>query len=69
MKLEAGSVIHVFGTYDNTNSNVNNPFHPPKTITQGNGFESMKTSEEMFQFIFTYVPYKEGDEKIILNRK
>ena len=69
LKLEAGATVHVYGTYDNTNKNPNNPFHPPKTITQGNGVESMKTTEEMFQFIFTYMPYKEGDEKIDLERE
>jgi hypothetical protein len=67
--LPAGSTIHVYGTFDNTNKNPNNPYHPPQTITQGNGIESMKTTEEMFQFIFTYVPYKSGDEKIDLTPK
>lgn len=69
VKLESGVTIHVYGTYDNTAANPNNPYHPPQTITQGNGVESMKTTEEMFQFIFTYMPYKEGDEKIDLERK
>jgi len=69
VKLEAGTTVHVYGIYDNTNKNPNNPFHPPRTITQGNGVESMKTTEEMFQFIFTYMPYKDGDEKIELERK
>lgn len=69
VKLEAGTTIHVYGTYDNTAQNLNNPFHPPQTITQGNGIESMKTTEEMFQFIFTYMPYRNGDESIDLGRK
>lgn len=69
VKLDAGATIHVYGTYDNTVNNPNNPFHPPRTITQGNGVESMKTSEEMFQFIFTYMLYKPGDEKIDLERR
>jgi hypothetical protein len=69
LKLEKGSSIHVYGTYDNRNSNPNNPYHPAQTITQGNGVESMKTTEEMFQFIYTYVLYKDGDEKIDLERK
>ena len=69
LKLEKGSAIHVFGTYDNTKENPNNPNFPPKEINEGNGIESMKTSEEMFQFIFTYMAYKEGDEKIDLERK
>jgi hypothetical protein len=68
VKLEEGCTIHVYGTFDNTANNPFNPFHPPKTITNGNGVESMKTSEEMFQFIFTYMPYREGDEKIDLER-
>lgn len=68
VKLESGATIHVYGTFDNRNENPNNPFHPPRTITQGNGIESMKTTEEMFQFIFTYMPYKDGDERIDLER-
>jgi hypothetical protein len=69
VKLEAGTQIHVYGTFDNTSKNPFNPFHPPQTITAGNGIESMRTTEEMFQFIFTYMPYREGDEKIDLERK
>lgn len=69
VKLDAGSTIHVYGTFDNRNENPNNPFHPPHTITQGNGVESMKTSEEMFQFIYTYMSYKDGDERMDLERK
>ena len=58
-----------FYEINNTSKNINNPFYPPQTITQGNGVESMKTTEEMFQFIFTYMPYKLGDEKMDLERK
>lgn len=67
VKLERGCTIFVFGTFDNTTKNPNNPFSPPQSITQGNGVESMKTTEEMFQFIYTYVPYKAGDEAIDLD--
>jgi hypothetical protein len=67
VKLEAGATIHVYGTFDNTDKNPLNPFHPPQTITNGNGVESMKTTEEMFQFIFTWMPYKDGDENINLD--
>lgn len=69
VKLNKGSTIHVYGTFDNTSKNPNNPFHPPQSITQGNGVESMKTSEEMFQFIYTFMSYKEGDERMDLERK
>jgi len=69
LRLEKGTTIHVYGTFDNTKENPFNPYSPPQTITQGNGVESMKTTEEMFQFIFTFVPYQNGDEKIDLERK
>lgn len=69
VKLNKGSTIHVYGTFDNTSKNPNNPFQPPQSITQGNGVESMKTSEEMFQFIYTFMSYKEGDERMDLERK
>ena len=62
LKIPAGSEIHAFGTFDNTSKNPFNPFHPPKTVSQGEGLESMQTTEEMFQFIFTYLPYLPGDE-------
>lgn len=68
LKLEAGTTIHVYGTFDNTKNNPFNPYSPPQTITNGNGVESMKTTEEMFQFIFTFVPYKNGDERINLEK-
>jgi hypothetical protein len=66
IKIEKGTTINVFGTFDNTNKNPNNPNTPPKIVTQGDGIKSMKSTEEMFQFIFTYLPYQTGDEKINL---
>jgi len=66
IKIEKGTTIKVFGTFDNTNKNPNNPNTPPKIVTQGDGIKSMKSTEEMFQFIFTYLPYQTGDEKINL---
>lgn len=64
LRIPAGSVIWAFGTYDNTVNNPNNPFHPPRDITEKT--TSMKTTDEMFQFIFQYLPYEEGDEFINL---
>lgn len=68
VKLSAGSTIHVYGTFDNTDKNPNNPNRPPKLVTQGEGVKSMETTEEMFQFIFTYLPYQAGDEKLDLSK-
>lgn len=66
VKIPKGYTIRVSGTFDNTDQNPFNPFHPPRQIEQGEGNESMRTTEEMFQFIFTYMPYKKGDENISL---
>jgi hypothetical protein len=68
LKIPAGSVIFAYGTYDNTDKNPNNPFHPPREVKERNDLFSMGTNEEMFQFIFTYLPYQLGDEKIDLEK-
>jgi hypothetical protein len=54
----------VFGTFDNTINNPLNPNHPPILVSEREG--SMRTSDEMFQFILTYLPYQLGDENIAL---
>jgi hypothetical protein len=59
-------MIIVEGVFDNTTNNPNNPNSPPKTISDKN--KTMKTSDEMFQFIITWMPYKPGDEKIELGK-
>lgn len=64
VKIPKGSVIRVMGLYDNTVNNPRNPFNPPQTISEREG--SMRTTDEMFQFIINYLPYREGDENISL---
>ena len=69
LKIPAGSEIIVKATYDNTENNPDNPFSPPKVIKERqnlNGKGSMRTSDEMLQFIINYLPYEEGDENIQL---
>ena len=66
-KIPAMSIIQVEGIYDNTENNPLNPFHPPRIIFEREG--SMKTTDEMFQLICTYIPYKTGDENISLETK
>jgi hypothetical protein len=66
VKIPKGSTIVAEGIYDNTKQNLNNPFSPPRLVRDNNG--SMKATDEMFQFIITYLPYKEGDEQIRLER-
>ncbi len=60
IKIEQGSVIHAFATYDNTSNNFKNPNVPPKIVSWGEG-----TSDEMFYLPFFFVPYQQGDEDII----
>jgi hypothetical protein len=62
MPVPRGSIIYVEGIYDNTESNPNNPFSPPRLISEKNG--SMKTTDEMFQLILSYVKYQKGDEGV-----
>lgn len=64
VKIPKGSTIVMEGVFDNTAENPLNPNHPPKMVQDRNG--SMSTTDEMFQFIITYLPYQEGDENISL---
>lgn len=64
LKIPAGSTICIEGVFDNTKENSFNPNTPPKEVRDNNG--SMRTTDEMFQFIITYLPYEEGDEMISL---
>jgi hypothetical protein len=64
LHIPAGSVMHVEGVFDNTENNPLLPFHPPRTVAEREG--SMRTTDEMFQLICTYMPYKTGDENISL---
>jgi hypothetical protein len=64
VKIPKGSVITAVGVYDNTTANPYNPFNPPQLVRERNG--SMRTTDEMFQFIITYLPYQPGDENISL---
>jgi hypothetical protein len=63
--IPAGSLIRAEGIYDNTSNNPLNPFKPPQTVQDHMG--SMKTTDEMFQFILVYTRYEPGDEAIRLD--
>lgn len=59
LKIPKGSVIFAEAEFDNTKSNLKNPFNPPQNIKYGWG-----TKDEMFNLIFEFVPYKTRDEEI-----
>jgi len=65
VKIPAGSMIVAEGVFDNTLNNPNNPYVPPRLISGIDG--SMKTTDEMFQLIITFLPYQIGDELINLD--
>ena len=69
VKLSAGTTIVVEATFDNTSDNKNNPYNPPRQVSErydGDG-ALMRTTDEMFQFIITYLDYQEGDETTSLD--
>ncbi|MGB0883254.1 MAG: hypothetical protein ACPG4W_01930 [Flavobacteriales bacterium] len=65
IKLEKGTTLIAEAVFDNTINNPDIPFDPPKLTTGKKG--SMKTTDEMFQLIMTYLPYQSGDELISLS--
>jgi hypothetical protein len=65
LRIPKGSTIVCEGVFDNTTDNENNPFDPPQTITDSKRL--MKTTEEMFQFIISYLVYQKGDENTTLD--
>ncbi|MBC7425030.1 MAG: hypothetical protein H7321_00740, partial [Bacteroidia bacterium] len=68
VKIPKGSIIIIEAVFDNTSDNPNNPFNPPQVVSERfeNNGASMRTTDEMLQFIITYLPYVKGDENISL---
>ena len=68
LKIPAGSVVYVEAEFDNTAENQNNPYNPPQEIRErlDNGGAGMRTTDEMLQFIVTWLPYQVGDENVSL---
>ncbi len=62
--IPQGSMIVAIATFDNTSANTHNPYFPPKTVKEGDGFHSMGTNDEMFQFFFQYMIYQTADDTI-----
>jgi hypothetical protein len=62
--IPAGATVYALGTFDNTVNNPHNPNNPPQVVIGRNG--SMRTSDEMFQLILTFMLYQKGDEELKL---
>ena len=69
VQIPRGSTIFAVAEFDNTEGNPNNPNRPPQQVAERLEFggSSMRASDEMFQFIITYVGYQPGDENIVLD--
>jgi hypothetical protein len=63
--IPRGSLIKVVAVFDNTRTNPNNPFDPPRTAREPLSGH-MRTTDEMLQFFVNYVDYRPGDENISL---
>lgn len=61
-KIQQGTKLHAFATYDNTLNNPNNPSNPPKNVSLGEA-----TTDEMMLVYFLYMSYQNGDENIVLD--
>lgn len=64
-KIPEGYTIVAEGDFDNTSSNPNQAFDPPKNVVEPRSLD-MKTTDEMFQLIIMYIDYQVGDEDISL---
>lgn len=69
VKIPGGSVVVVEAEFDNTAKNPDNPNQPPIDVSErlDRGGEGMRTTDEMLQFIVTYLPYQPGDEEVSLD--
>lgn len=61
LKIPKGSYIYVKGYYDNSDDNPANPNNPPIQIQS-----SMAKQDEMLLMVVTFLPYKSGDENLVL---
>ena len=68
LPLSKGTTIYVEGVMDNTSNNPDNPYDPPRVAREPTG-NSMRTVDEMLQFIVTYVDWQPGDDTISLAGK
>ncbi|MBD0283828.1 MAG: hypothetical protein ICV65_00785 [Flavisolibacter sp.] len=65
MRIPRGTRLHIGGTYDNTADNPFNPFTPPQIVFSGG---DMNSTSEMLTLLMVFLPYKDGDETISLER-
>ena len=62
IKVLAGTILHSYAFYDNTENNPENPNSPPQIVTQGEG-----TTDEMMLIYFGFLTYQNGDEDLVID--
>lgn len=60
VKLPEGTTLKATITYDNSKTNTNNPFYPPRQIRWGK-----ESTDEMGSIALTLIPSREKDAKIL----
>lgn len=63
VRIPKGTRLYIEGTYDNTANNPFNPNSPPRIIYSTG---DMNSTNEMLTLMMVFLPYKEGDENIVL---
>ncbi len=64
VKVPSGYKWQAVANYDNTSSNPDNPSTPPQNVTAGES-----TTDEMMIVGFGVMPYQNGDEDLIIDRR
>ncbi|MFM7467487.1 MAG: InlB B-repeat-containing protein [Crocinitomicaceae bacterium] len=64
LKIPNGYTFRATAVYDNTAANPNNPSSPPQNVTYGEN-----TLDEMMMVFFSYLPYQNGDEYLIIDKR
>lgn len=64
LKIPSGYTLRARAFYDNTTNNPDNPNSPPATVSAGEG-----SAEEMMMVFFGYMPYQNGDENLIMDKR
>lgn len=64
VKVPSGATLRARAFYDNTANNPFNPNSPPQNVSAGEG-----TEDEMMMVFFAYMPYQNGDENLIVDKR
>ncbi len=64
VKVPNGYSLKATAFYDNTTNNPDNPSSPPQNVSAGEN-----TTDEMMMVFFSYMPYQNGDENLIIDKR